>query len=269
MILNEYIIRKKEKSKQNKTGYRAVNYRYIELLCDSCGDSHDRLKSHYRKMKKNEYFNKDYCNKCWRPILAARPGIKEKVTQGVRNAYSTRGTEIKEKISHALKGVNAGDKNGMKRPEVRARVSATRSKLMEDPEFRSKFKQGSLNAWGRGCYDNANTSVQTHWHEYKHSNGTTYKVQGRYELKFIEYLDDNNLSFECHKGKIPYTGDDGLTHHYFPDFYVHEWESYVDPKASHWYRIQKRKFELLNEQHPNLKLKIMLESDLKNLGIKL
>jgi hypothetical protein len=269
MIIEEYVLRVKEKSKQNKTGYREVNKLYLKLTCDNCNKIHSRLKSHYIKMMKNEWFNKDYCNTCWQPLLSSRPGIKEKVTQGVRTAYATRGNEIKKKISEKLKGMNLGNNNGTKRPEIREKVSKTRSKLMEDKTFRSKFKQGSIDAWARGCYDNANTSGRANWHTYIHSNGTAYKVQGRYELKFIEYLDNNNLRFECHKGKIPYVADDGLTHHYFPDFYVYEWQSYVDPKATHWYRIQKRKFELMAEQHPDLNLRILLERDLKALGIKL
>jgi len=269
MIIEEYVLRVKEKSKQNKTGYREVNKLYLKLTCDNCNKIHSRLKSHYIKMMKNEWFNKDYCNICWRPILSSRPGIKEKVMQGVRTAYATRGNEIRKKMSEKLKGKNLGNKNGMKRPEIREKVSKTRSKLMEDKTFRAKFKQGSIDAWARGCYDNANTSGRANWHIYIHSNGTTYKVQGRYELKFIEYLDNNNLRFECHKGKIPYVADDGLTHHYFPDFYVYDWQSYVDPKATHWYRIQKRKFELIAEQHPDLNLRILLERDLKALGIKL
>jgi hypothetical protein len=269
MIIEEYIIRKKEKSNQNKTGYREINCRYLKIICDKCGKEHNRLKSHYFKMQKNEYFDQDYCNECWRPILASRPGIREKVAEGVKKTYAERGEEIKTKISKKLKGVNAGSNNAMKRPEVRAKVSKTRSKLMEDSNFRTKFKQGSINAWKRGCYNNANTSGQINWYNYLHSNGTTYKVQGKYELAFIEYLDKNELKFECHKGKIPYVADDGLTHHYFPDFYVYDWKSYVDPKASHWYRIQKRKFELIEQQHPDLKLKIMLETDLRKLGIKI
>lgn len=269
MIKDEYVIRKKEKSNQNKTGFREVNYKYLRLTCDQCNHEHTRLKSHYHKMKKNEYFDKDYCNKCWRPILANRPGVRENVSAGVRKTLEERGDEIKLKISKALKGINAGDKNAMKRPEVRAKVSATRSKLMENKSFRDKFKQGSLDAWARGCYDGKEMYGRNAWHVYKHSNGNEYKVQGNYELKFIEYLDKNNLKFECHRGRIPYVADDGLTHHYHPDFYVYDWDSYVDPKAQHWYNIQKRKFELLREQNPDIKLKILLEQDLKDLGIKL
>lgn len=86
---------------------------------------------------------------------------------------------------------------------------------------------------------------------------------------FLFYLDKNNMEFECHKGKIPYIAADGLTHHYFPDFFVYGWQCYVDPKAMHWYRIQKRKFELLKEQHSGIKILILTERELKNLGIKL
>lgn len=240
----------------------------VRLVCDKCSNEHTRDAKHYAKMKvKFPEFNMDYCNTCWIPILNNRPQRLENMRQGLINAYNNK-PELREKMSNIVKGRNTGDNNPMKRPEVRAKVSATRSALMKIPGYTDKFKHASLAAWARGVYDNVNTSGHSNWYEYLHSSNTVYKVQGRYELAFIKYLDANNLDFDCHKGKIPYVADDGLTHHYFPDFYVYQWKSYVDPKASHWYKVQKRKFELLFEQHPNLKLLILTEDKLRNLGIK-
>jgi len=255
-----------------KTGKTTtVQETMVELICDCCNKLHTRTKSHYAKMQKNPLFSQDFCNKCWQALQNNQPARIEKMTKGVRDAYQN--PVVRERLSQAMKGVNLGEKNAMKRADVRAKVSATRSVLMQDPEFRFKFKQGSIDAWARGAYDNSQLlGLQmgyTKWYDYTHSSGVTYKVQGKYELAFIKFLDENTLTFECHHGKIPYVADDGLTHHYFPDFYVHTWQCYVDPKATHWYKKQYRKFELLAEQHPDIRIEILTEDKLRKLGIKL
>lgn len=241
----------------------------VELKCDACGEIHTRLLAHYKKMKKKFVeFDKDYCNKCWVPILNNRPERLKRMKDGLMAAYNNR-PELREKMSNIVKGRNAGDNNPMRRPEVRQKVSITRTKLMQDPVMREKFRQISLAAWARGCYDNVDTSGYSNWHTYLHSSGKEYRVQGRYELAFIKYLDEQNLTFECHKGKIPYTDDVGNTHHYFPDFYVYEWNCYVDPKATHWFKQQYKKFEWLRIQHPEIEIRILTEDKLKRLGIRL
>lgn len=250
-----------------KTGkVTTVCEKMIQLQCDNCQKDHFRVNKHYLKMKQNTLFDKDYCNLCWQRLQNQQPSRIAKMRDGVIKAYQN--PEVRQRLSTAMKGVNKGEKNAMKRPEVRQAVSQTRSKLMKDPEFRKKFAIGSLAAWARGAYDNAKPGL-TKWHSYVHSSGKIYKVQGKYELAFIKYLDENNLKFECHKGKIPYTGDDGLMHHYYPDFYVYDWNCYVDPKATHWYKKQYRKFELLSQQYPELKITILTEVNLRKLGISL
>lgn len=238
----------------------------VYLECDKCHKEHVRVYQHFQKMKKNKLFDKDYCNLCWQRIQNQQPDRIAKMRASVLRAYQD--PTVKQRLSMAMKGVNKGDKNAMKRPEVRKAVSQTRTKLLSDPAVRKKFAEASLAAWKRGAYENAKTGL-TKWYNYIHSSGQSYKVQGKYELAFIKYLDEQKLTFECHKGKIPYISDDGLTHHYHPDFFVYEWNSYVDPKATHWYKKQYRKFELLSQQHPTLKISILTEIDLRKLGIKL
>lgn len=256
---------------ERKTGKTiSAWYEKISITCDKCGEEHSRDLGHYNTMKaKFPEFDRDYCNSCWKPILNNRPQFIENMRNALKQAYIDK-PELRDKMSKIVKGRNAGDKNPMKRAEVRQKVSNTRTKLMQDSEFRAKFKQPSLDAWARGAYDHVfSKNMQAKWHDYQHSNGKLYKVQGRYELAFIRYLDEEGLAFDCHRGKIPYMHDDGFVHHYLPDFYVHAWCAYVDPKANYWFERQHRKFELLAEQHPELKILVLTEEKLRNLGIKL
>lgn len=77
------------------------------------------------------------------------------------------------------------------------------------------------------------------------------------------------MTFQCHRGRIPYTDDNGIVRNYYPNFYVYEWNTYVDPKADHWYKIQYRKFKLLKEQHPDKEIRVLTKRKLLELGINL
>lgn len=266
MILSTFSRQITETCKKSKLGYRNIKQKMVEIQCDKCNQSHFRTYAHYLKMKKNEFFVVDYCNACWNKVLACRPGIKEKVTAGVRRAYLERGDEIKRKMSAKLKGTKLGDSNPMRRPEVREKVSATRTKMMLNPAERLKYQQGSVDAHARGVYIGTRCG-KTKWYDYAHSNGTVYKVQGTWELAFIKWLDQNNIEFECHKGKIPYVDDAGVARNYYPDFYLPASSEYIDVKGDFWYSKSIRKFELLREQHPSIKIQIYRKQNLHTLGI--
>ena len=45
---------------------------------------------------------------------------------------------------------------------------------------------------------------------------------------------------------------DGLDHNYFPDFYLPDFDIYLDPKNPQAFRVQKHKIDCLQEQIPNL-----------------
>ena len=62
-------------------------------------------------------------------------------------------------------------------------------------------------------------------YEYKGEN-----LQSSYELKVAIDLDNNNIKWEkCHKA-FPYIDCNNITRHYIPDFYLPEYNVYLDPK---------------------------------------
>lgn len=260
MIIGEYILIKTwGKDKQ------------VDIKCDNCGGEHSRQFKHYKKMSKHVLWDKDYCNKCWRPKIYGTQEYLNKMRSGVKKAYEN--PELIKRMSNIVKGRNAGEKNPMKRLEVRQKVSETRKNLFKDPIFgpalSNKISRKCKEAWKQGKYIGANTSGESKWYDYYHSSGLVYKVQGTWELKFIEWLDSNGLEFTCHKGMIPYTDKNGVSRNYFPDFFVKEWNCYVDIKSSYWYQKQKDKWECLDSQCKNVGIKVLMEKDLKNLGIKI
>ena len=222
-------------------------------------------------MKNNPLFDIDYCNDCWRPILNNRPEKIEKMIDGLKKVWSSieKRKEMSEMIKKKcrLSGYMIGDKNPMKNDSIKKLVGETRSKKMTMSE-RKKYSEGTKRAWEEGKFIGVNNAWKCLWHDYKHSNGKVYKVQGTWELKFIEWLDLNNLEFRCHKDRFQYIDDEGRSRNYYPDFFVYNWDTYVDVKSDYVYKKQSKKFKIL-DNYNNLKLKILFKEDLIKLGIKI
>lgn len=251
-----------EKSKQSHVNRIE---KMINLKCDKCNSNHFRTIKHYNKMKKNDLFDLDYCNMCWRPMLNNRPDKIEKMKSSLKKIWSS--LEKREQMSNTIKSIKdiSGDKNPMKNLQTRLKVGKSRSEKMNDVE-RKKYSEGTKKAWESGKFIGVNNAWNCLWHDYIHSSGETYKVQGTWELKFIKWLDDNKIDFKCHRDKIPYIDDNGNERNYYPDFFIYEWDSYVDVKSDYSFRNQERKFEILKS---NNNIILLFKEDLKKLNIKI
>jgi len=194
------------------------------------------------------------------------PKMREKISKAVKNAHKKNPT-IKKRISDGLKavGANIGDKNGMKQIEARKKVSLARKKMFKDPAVRKKYSDAMKKAWADGKFDGVAVG-KCKWHSYKHSNGNIYKVQGTWELAFIKWLDKTELHFLCHRGRIPYKIN-GETKNYYPDFWVEEWQEYIDVKCRHFYK--KEKFAAIRISNPDKEFKVLFRDDMRMLGVDL
>jgi hypothetical protein len=267
MILKEFINERREKF-GDKHIIRKV--KMFELKCDVCDETHSREVKHYKKMKNNSLFTKDFCNVCWRPILNNRPEKIEKMRNALKKLWSNPQKRIDQSNiakKHIIKsGYMIGDKNPMKNLETRKKVGKTRSERMTTQE-KKKYSNGTKKAWEEGKFIGVNNSGKCLWYDYKHSNGNIYKVQGTWELDFIKWLDKNNIDFKCHEGRVPYIDDEDKSKNYYPDFYIYIWNSYVDIKSDYTYKGQERKFEILKKTS-KVPIKLLFRKDLNKLGIK-
>jgi hypothetical protein len=105
------------------------------------------------------------------------------------------------------------------------------------------------------------------WYDVKHPDGRTIKCQGTWEVAFVEWMIKHGLSFESHVGRIPYKDDEGNEHGYYPDFFVKDWDCYVDVKGAFFSDLHEKKFEHLQRCNPDLKVKVLRKSDLLSLGV--
>lgn len=250
-----------ESNKNGKIKKRTKNL----YKCDKCGCQYHRRKNVAEKLEKNELYDCDYCPKCWRSVLNNRIEYKENMRKTIVKLHEDN-PDIAKKLSIKLKGINLGDKNAAKRPEVRKRMSKTRrEKVTSDPEYRKKMSEKVKAAWADGKFDGVAVG-QCKWYKYSCSDGEEYKVQGTWELAYIKWLDKNGYNFKAHRGRIPYVID-GKSKNYYPDFWVDDFDSYVEIKCKHFY--VKEKFEAIRKANPKIKIMILFKQDLLNLGIEI
>ena len=213
----------------------------------------------------NRYYDEnDYCRKCWFGLLNRTTERRNSNSDGLKRFHSSEGgIKYREKMSKIHKGKISGDKNPMKRPDVAKKVSEARKEMFKDPDIRKIYSEANKKAWADGKFEGVRVG-QCKWFDYKHSNGDVYKVQGTWELAFIKWLDKNNMKFTCHRGRIPYILKEE-DHSYYPDFWVDEWDSYVDVKCRYFYNEEK--FNAIRESNPVMNLKILYKKDLQELGV--
>jgi hypothetical protein len=212
------------------------------------------------KLKHTDF---DYCTKCWRKILNNRSEFRQKLSSSCK--ISSNREDVKEKIRKSLLGKNAGDRNGMKKPESRKKASESRKKIMTD-DFRKRISDWTKKAWSDGSYDGVKVG-KCKWYNFTDNNGKLHKLQGSYELKFAEWLDEHGFRFDSHKGIFKYEID-GNIHSYYPDFFVYGWNSYVEIKSDYHFQFAKEKMIKVVEQN-TINLTVLLNKDLKQLGINL
>lgn len=138
-----------------------------------------------------------------------------------------------------------------------------------------KIKQN----WKKGNYDNADHGKafrgKTHTKESRskiskaalnsnhrrlRKNSINYNgilLDSTWELELAKRLDDISIKWERPE-PLPYIKE-GQTHNYFPDFYLPDYDLYVDPKNPHACRVQSDKIEILMSTYSNIVILKSLE----------
>lgn len=101
-------------------------------------------------------------------------------------------------------------------------------------------------------------------HYIRRRDGERIMLQGTYEKRFAQLMDDYNISWFAH-GEFPafvYQTDDGESHKYHPDFYIPQSDLYIETKG--WFREKdKIKTRLAWEQNPDKQLIVITREILR------
>ncbi len=236
----------------------------LYFICDKCGEEFKRLYKVHKRIMKNKLYDKDYCYKCWNPIFQNDVIYKKKMSVSLLKMRKNN-PNLSKSISATSKcrKINQGDKNAMKRIEVRQKASNSRKKMLQDPKIREEISRKTRLAWKNGKFDGVKVG-RCKWYTYKANNGNSYKAQGTWELAFLKWLDKNGMSFKAHRDRIQYCFN-GINKSYYPDFWVEDWQCYVEIKCKHFFN--REKFDAIMHSNIGLEVKILFKQDLIDMGV--
>jgi hypothetical protein len=130
--------------------------------------------------------------------------------------------------------------------------------------FGKKHKKESRERISEKMIDVNNGYIKTKFYEvYCKSMSKNVKLQGTWELDFSKRLDNLNIVWERdHKKNVIYYQIDGIRKKYLPDFYLPEFDLYVEIKGF-WFKSKdgrvddRRKMKLVILQNPDRKIQII------------
>ena len=77
-------------------------------------------------------------------------------------------------------------------------------------------------------------------------------LDSSWELALAKRLDFLNIVWE-RPLPIKWTDEDNIEHNYFPDFYLPEYDIYLDPKNPQAFKVQRNKIKILDITYNNIK----------------
>ena len=161
-----------------------------------------------------------YCEHCGKPVYT-KYGSGRFCSKSCANAR-VHSTETKEKIGKTItdKAIKYYCKSCGKRIRKcnktgycvdcmpRCQEESTKKKLSK---IALKRELGGFNFRNKGIYYNG------------------IKLDSSYEVEVAKSLDDNNIKW-LREGRFPYIDRNGKERHYIPDFYLPDYDVYLDPK---------------------------------------
>jgi len=151
-------------------------------------------------------------------------------------------------------------------------------KQMQTPEAIAKRREGIKKAHADGKYDHVErgTSFRGKHHteetkrhlrekalssphrrlvrsirQYTKKDGTVVILDSSWEEALAIRLDEIGVNW-VRPGAIKWVDDNSVTHNYFPDFYLIDFDLYLDPKNPYAIKAQQSKIKCLTEQIKNL-----------------
>lgn len=235
-----------------------------QLTCLQCKQLF-ALKTSKAKAEKRKYCSSNCANQAFKVQFSGEKN------PAFGKVYRTKATHpewaAKMSVTSSTRHINAGDKNGMKRPEVAKRMSKTRrEKVTSDPTYRKATSDRIRKAWADGKYDGVRVG-QCKWYEHMKSNGVVVKLQGTWEVVFAQFLDSLGVEYSAHQGRIPYIDGVGVKRSYYPDFYIPMWDAYVDVKGAMFYDMHLVKMKQVQDSNPEKFIVIVTREYFDSIGL--
>jgi hypothetical protein len=142
--------------------------------------------------------------------------------------------------------------------ETRKKLSLAHKNLLRNPEKQKDIAEKISDTVSKKL-------IEGKWHTYHEVKKIVYnniKFDSSWEVKYAQWLDENNIRWERCNKRFPYIFE-GVKKHYIPDFYLPHTDEYVEIKGM----ILEKDYAKWEQFSKTNKLTILYEVDLKNLGI--
>ena len=150
-------------------------------------------------------------------------------------------------------------------PDVKQTISSKVKKLHKDglydcakqkqrltPSFLGKtHSKESKAAIQKAALNSKHRRLQRNITEYVKKDGTVIILDSSWEVILATRLDELNILWN-RPDPIPWVDSEGKQHNYFPDFYLPEYNVFLDPKNPQAALVQKQKIDILNDTYTNI-----------------
>lgn len=102
--------------------------------------------------------------------------------------------------------------------------------------------------------------------DYITKNGEVVKLQSSYEIKVAKSLDENNINW-IRPNAFKWKDSKEIEHRYYPDFYLIDYDVYLDPKNDYLVIKDKEKIERVSKQN-NIYIIVLNKDNLDWVNIK-
>lgn len=193
--------------------------KYGTWKCNICNLIFDTSRQKKEHNQKYHYTGKPGC----KPGYAWNKGLTKETCQSIANAAPKISIGVKQAIA---KGCNIG-----------------RGSTPEKEALRKK--RMSIAALNRTV-----PSVCKRTEPYTKKDGTIVNLDSSYERIIAKILDEHNIDWIRPK-PLDWYSKDGIKHHYFPDFYLTQYNIYLDPKNDYCFKVQAEKILYIKEHYNN------------------
>lgn len=83
-------------------------------------------------------------------------------------------------------------------------------------------------------------------------------LDSSWEFELAKRLDSINVKW-IRPEPLEWFDEENIKHHYFPDFYLTEYDLYLDPKNTHAVKVQQKKLDIVLNMGYNIKILFSLE----------
>jgi hypothetical protein len=244
------------KRRRDKCDAIRSNYYKHANVCTQCNSSldYDRRKNKFCSRGCAQTFNNSN--------RVHSQKTKDKISKSVSIAYSNASDE--ERRTRSINNLEARlasykwkNRSNKKKPDRTCTVCGVKIYRSNKYDFcKVHYLESGVGQRNMGSYTNRFKSewVTNPW------NGSNVWLMSGLESEFVTILNDNNIRWSSPK-YLPYTDLDGGSHIYFPDFYLDDYDIYIEVKGYMW-RNDVDKMVRVMAQHTDKRILILKKKDI-------